>query len=171
MEGLNSSSRQKLFLASLVFRLDGDLASARTALERLRIELVTNDGSDTLCDVMVCLAVLASAAGDRQAAHDRLREAIRMRAHAPFASKLPFAILEVAGLTAAVDPIRASRLASLSRGLNARGERYPIFPQDIARVRQVLIDHGADPDLPFPNPMPSEAEVVAEAFAALDQVT
>ena len=52
--------------------------------------------------------------------------------------------------------------------MNARGERYPIFPQDIARVRQVLIDHGADPDLPFPDPMPGETEVVAEALAALD---
>jgi hypothetical protein len=171
MEGLHSSSRQKLFLAALVFRLGGDVASARTALDRLRIELVTNDQSDNLCDVMVCLAVLASGAGDRQAARDRLREAIRMRAYAPLGSKLPFAVLEVAGLTAAVDPARASRLASLSRGLNARGERWPIVPQDIARVRELLIEHGADPDLPFPDPMPGEAEVVAEAFAALDQVT
>ena len=171
IDRLNSSSRTKHMMLASIFRLGGDFASARTALDRLRIELVTNDQWDNLCEVTVCLAAVASGTGDRQAACDHLRAAIRMRAFAPFSSKLPFAILEVAGLTAADDPSRASRLASLSRGLNARGERWPIFPQDIARVRQVLIDHGADPDLPFPNPMPSEAEVVAEAFAALDQVT
>ena len=171
MDGLASTNRNKSWMAALVFRLDGDLASARTVLDRRRIELVTNDKDDGLCDLMICFAVLASGNGDRQAACDHLREAIRIRAYAPFGSRLPFAILEVAGLTAGDDPSRASRLASLSRGLNARGERWPIFPQDIARVRQVLIDHGADPDLPFPNPMPSEAEVVAEALAALDQVT
>ena len=171
MDGLASTNRNKSWMAALVFRLDGDLASARTVLDRRRIELVTNDKDDGLCDLMICFAVLASGNGDRQAACDHLREAIRIRAYAPFGSRLPFAILEVAGLTAGDDPSRASRLASLSRGLNARGERWPIFPQDIARVRQVLIDHGADPDLPFPNPMPIEAEVVAEALAALDQVT
>jgi len=171
MDGLASTNRNKSWMAALVFRLDGDLASARTVLDRRRIELVTNDKDDGLCDLMICFAVLASGNGDRQAACDHLREAIRIRAYAPFGSRLPFAILEVAGLTAGGDPARASRLASLSRGLTARGERWPIVPQDIARVRQVLIDHGADPDLPFPNPMPSEAVVVAEALAALDQVT
>jgi hypothetical protein len=168
MDGVNATSRTKRMILASIFRLGGDFASARIALDRLRIDLVTNDKSDTLGEVTVCLAAVASGIGDRQAACDHLREAIRIRARAPFESRLPFAILEVAGLTAAVDPARASRLASLSRGLNARGERWPIFPQDIARVRQVLIDHGADPDLPFPDPMPGEAEVVAEAFAALD---
>ena len=170
MEGLHSSSRQKMFLAPLVFRLSADLASARTALDRLRIELVTNDQWDGLCDVMVCLAVLASAAGDRQAACVHLREAIRIRARAPFLSKLPFVILEVAGLTASVDPARAARLASLSRGLTARGERWPVYPQDVEQIRAILLAHGADPDLAYPDPMPGEAEVVSEALAALEFV-
>jgi len=171
IDRFNSSRPGKHMILASIFRLGGDFASARTALDRLRIELVTNDQWDTLGEVTVCLAAVASGTGDRQAACDHLRAAIRIRAFAPYHSKLPFAVLEVAGLTAAVDPARASRLASLSRGLNARGERWPIFPQDIARVRQVLIEHGADPDLPFPDPMPGEAEVVAEALAALDQVT
>ena len=160
---------KKMFSAS-VLRLEGYHGPARTAFERMRLEFVTNDQVDGLSGTLVALVVLAYGTGDRQAASDHLREAIRIRARAPFWSKLPFAILEVAGLTAADDPSRASRLAALSRGLTARGERWPVFPQDIARVRQVLIDHGADPDLPFPDPMPSEAEVVAEALAALEFV-
>ena len=158
-------------LLAAVLRLTGEYGSARTVLDRIRRWSTMNDQVETLSEAHICLGVLSSATGNWPAASDHLREAIRVRARAPWFSRLPFAVLEVAGLTVARDPARASRLASLSRGLTARGERWPIFPQDIARVRQVLLDHGADPDLPFPDPMPGEAEVVAEALAALEGIT
>jgi hypothetical protein len=81
---------------------------------------------------------------------------------------MPAIILEVAGFAAPVDAPRASRLASLSGGLTARGERWPLYPQDVEQIRAILLAHDADPDLAYPDPMPGEAEVVAEALAALE---
>jgi hypothetical protein len=46
-----------------------------------------------------------------------------------------------------------------------------VYPQDVEQIRAILLAHDADPDLPFPDPMPGEAEVVAEALAALEMLS
>jgi hypothetical protein len=116
-------------------------------------------------------AQIARAKGDRVGARQDLRFALREFSDDVFWSTMPAIILEVAGLTASVDPACAARLASLSRGLTARGERWPVYPQDVEQIRAILLAHDADPDLPFPDPMPGEAEVVAEALAALEMLS
>ena len=115
-------------------------------------------------------AQIALAKGDRVGARQDLRFALSEFSDDIFWSTMPAIILEVAGLTASVDPARAARLASLSRGLTARGERWPVYPQDVEQIRAILLAHGADPDLAYPDPMPGEAEVVSEALAALEFV-
>ena len=115
-------------------------------------------------------AQIARAKGDRDGARQDLRFAFSEFSRDIFWSYMPAIILEVAGLTAAVDADRAARLASLSRGLTARGERWPVYPQDSEQIRAILVEHGADPDMTSPDPMPSEAEVIAEALAALEFV-
>jgi len=149
-----------LSLIGTIFRLTGDVETAEGHLRES--ERTLGKRPHLLC------AQIARAKGDRFGARQDLRFALSEFSDDIFWSTMPGIILEVAGFAAPVDAPRASRLASLSRGLTARGERWPVYPQDIEQVRATLLDHRADPDLPFPDPMPGEAEVVAEALAALE---
>jgi len=151
-----------------IHRLLGETSAATALCRRALGGVVPGNMFDDGLLVHLCLARLAIFAGDRRKASASLREAVAVRYLAPFWSHLPAVVLEVAGLVASRDAAVASQMASLSRGQYALGQRHHPFSQDIERVRQVLLEHSADPDLPFPDPMPGEAEVVAEALAALD---
>ena len=151
-----------LRLIGTSFRLTGDLETAEGHLRES--ERTLGKRPHLLC------AQIARAKGDRVGARQDLRLALGEFAQDIFWSTMPAIILEVAGFAAPVDAPRASRLASLSRGLTARGERWPVYPQDVEQIRAILLAHGADPDLAYPDPMPGEAEVVSEALAALEFV-
>ena len=160
-----------LALRADVHRLLGETGEATALCRRALGGVVPGTIYDDGLLVHLCLARLAISAGDDRKASASLVPAIAVRHLGPFRSHLPAVVLEMAGLVAPQDPALASRMASLSRGMYALGQRHHPFPQDIARVRQVLIEHGADADQPFPDPMPGEAEVVAEALAALEGIT
>ncbi|MEI8221890.1 MAG: hypothetical protein WCH91_14765, partial [bacterium] len=152
-----------LSLIGTIFRLTGDVETAEGHLRES--ERTLGKRPHLLC------AQIARAKGDRVGARQDLRFALSEFSDDIFWSTMPGIILEVAGFAAPVDAPRASRLASLSGGLTARGERWPLYPQDVEQIRAILLAHDADPDLAYPDPMPSEAEVVAEALAVLEFIS
>ena len=160
-----------LALRADVHRLLGETEEAVVLCHRALDGIVPGNIYDDGLLVYLCLARLAGLAGDLRKAVSSLREAIAVRYLGAFWSHLPAVVLEVAAVVAPRDQVLASRMAALSRGMYALGQRHHPFPQDIERVRQVLLEHGADPDPPIPDPMPGESLVVKEALAALDLLT